>query len=33
MEEATVTRGPAADAGWCEQYRDENEVLLLRTCP
>lgn len=30
--EATVTRGPAEAAGWCEQYRDENEVLLLRSC-
>jgi hypothetical protein len=33
MEEATVTFGPAIRAGWCEAYRDENEVLLLRTCP
>ena len=31
--EATVTRGPAESAGWCEQYRDENEVLYLRSCP
>jgi hypothetical protein len=31
--EATVTRGPAETAGWCELYRDENEVLYLRTCP
>jgi hypothetical protein len=30
--EATVTRGPAEAAGWCEQHRDENEVLLLRSC-
>jgi hypothetical protein len=30
--EATVTRGPAETAGWCEVYRDENEVLYLRTC-
>jgi hypothetical protein len=30
--EATVTRGPAEAAGWCERYRDDNEVLLLRTC-
>jgi hypothetical protein len=29
----TVTRGPAEDAGWCEAYRDSNQVLLLRTCP
>jgi hypothetical protein len=33
MEEATVTRGPATNAGWCERYRDDNEVLLLRVCP
>ena len=33
MEEATVTRGPATIAGWCERYRDDNEVLLLRVCP
>ncbi len=31
--EATVTRGPAEAAGWCEQYRDEMQVLLLRACP
>jgi hypothetical protein len=30
--EATVTRGPAEAAGWCEQHRDENEVLYLRDC-
>lgn len=30
--DATVTRGPAEDAGWCEQYRDDNEVLYLREC-
>jgi hypothetical protein len=28
----TITKGPAVDAGWCEAYRDDNEVLLLRTC-
>jgi hypothetical protein len=27
-----ITKGPAEDAGWCEAYRDENEVLLLRSC-
>jgi hypothetical protein len=27
-----ITRGPAAAAGWCEAFRDENEVLFLRTC-
>jgi hypothetical protein len=31
--EATVTRGPAVTAGWCEAYRDDNEVLYLRSCP
>jgi hypothetical protein len=28
--ETTVTRGPATDAGWCEVYRDERQVLYLR---
>jgi hypothetical protein len=28
----TVTRGPAESAGWCERYRDENQVLYLRSC-
>jgi hypothetical protein len=27
-----ITKGPAEDAGWCEVFRDENEVLFLRTC-
>ena len=27
-----ITKGPAEDAGWCEAYRDENEVLFLRSC-
>ena len=27
-----ITRGPAAAAGWCEAFRDENEVVFLRTC-
>ena len=31
--ETTLTRGPAADAGWCEVLRDEFEVLYLRHCP
>lgn len=31
--DATVTRGPARDAGWCETYRDSVQVLLLRHCP
>ena len=31
--DATLTRGPATSAGWCEAYRDEDEVLLLPVCP
>jgi hypothetical protein len=31
--DATITRGPAEGAGWCEAYRDPNQVLYLRTCP
>jgi hypothetical protein len=27
-----ITKGPAESAGWCEAYRDENEVLYLRSC-
>ena len=27
-----ITKGPAEEAGWCEAYRDENEVLYLREC-
>jgi hypothetical protein len=27
-----LAKGPAADAGWCEAYRDELQVLMLRTC-
>lgn len=27
-----ITKGPAEDAGWCETYRDENEVVYLRSC-
>jgi hypothetical protein len=30
--DATVTRGPAVAGGWCEEYRDANEVLYLRSC-
>jgi hypothetical protein len=33
MPTAAVTRGPAEAAGWCEAYRDERQVLYLRTCP
>lgn len=28
----TLTRGPAEDAGWCEAYRDEIQVLYVLTC-
>jgi hypothetical protein len=28
----TITKGPAERAGWCEAYRDENEVVYLRGC-
>jgi len=27
-----ITRGIAEDAGWCEAFRDDNEVLYLRSC-
>jgi hypothetical protein len=27
-----LIRGPAQEAGWCEVYRDDLQVLLLRTC-
>ncbi|HEX2141524.1 MAG TPA: hypothetical protein VHK28_04500, partial [Candidatus Limnocylindria bacterium] len=30
--DVTVTRGPAEASGWCEQYRDEQQVLYLRQC-
>ena len=30
--DATITRGPALDAGWCEQYRDDTQILLRREC-
>ncbi|MCV0404493.1 MAG: hypothetical protein K5924_12435 [Chloroflexi bacterium] len=26
--ETTITRGPAREAGWCERYRDEQQVLM-----
>ena len=29
---STLTRGPAEAAGWCEQFRDETQVLYLRDC-
>jgi hypothetical protein len=28
-----ITKGLAQAAGWCEGYRDEDSVLLLRQCP
>ncbi len=27
-----ITKGPAETAGWCEAFRDDNEVLYLREC-
>jgi len=30
---ATVTRGPATDAGWCEVIADDVQVLFLSSCP
>lgn len=27
---AAITKGPALDEGWCERYRDDQQVLLLR---
>ncbi len=27
-----ISKGPAVSAGWCEVYRDDNEVVFLRTC-
>jgi hypothetical protein len=27
-----ITKGSAELAGWCETYRDENEVVYLRSC-
>jgi hypothetical protein len=27
-----IAAGPAEDAGWCEAYRDANEVVYLRDC-
>ena len=29
----TITKGLAQGAGWCEMYRDELQVLLMRDCP
>ena len=30
---AAITKGPALDEGWCERYRDDQQVLLLRCEP
>ncbi|MGQ0609271.1 MAG: hypothetical protein ACT4OQ_12550 [Chloroflexota bacterium] len=30
--DAVITKGIAQGAGWCEAYRDDLQVLLLRTC-
>ena len=27
-----ISKGPAVTAGWCDVYRDDNEVVFLRTC-
>ncbi|MDX6592762.1 MAG: hypothetical protein QOJ13_1958 [Gaiellales bacterium] len=27
-----ISKGPAVTAGWCEAYRDGNEVVFLRSC-
>ena len=29
---ATIVKGPAIDAGWCEAYRDATSVLLVKDC-
>jgi hypothetical protein len=31
--EVPLVRGPAQDAGWCEAYGDEIQVLLMDRCP
>jgi hypothetical protein len=31
--DAALTRGPAEQAGWCEAYRNETQVLYLPVCP
>ncbi len=28
----TITRGPALSEGWCEAFRDDEQVLYLRSC-
>lgn len=28
----TVVKGPAQDAGWCQAYRDDKSVLLVKDC-
>ena len=29
---ATIVKGPATDAGWCEAYRGATSVLLVKDC-
>ena len=29
---ATIVKGPATSAGWCEAYRDSRSVLLVKDC-
>jgi len=29
---ATIVKGPATDAGWCQAYRDATAVLLVKDC-
>jgi hypothetical protein len=31
--DAAITKGPAVDAGWCEVFRNETQVLYLPACP
>jgi hypothetical protein len=31
--DSALTRGPATYAGWCEAFRNETQVLYLRSCP
>jgi hypothetical protein len=31
--DAAITKGPAKDAGWCQAFRDDTQVLYLPTCP
>lgn len=31
--DAAITKGPAVDAGWCEAFRNDTQVLYLPSCP